>query len=425
MEIKYVANSYLLMALILGALLPVMLYLSKGMNTGEFLLVTYAISTPSALAFAVAMGKRKKIAEYISNKKTFATIAFIGLLNYAFLEYGLTYAERFVSASLATVVYRSYPLLMLLFLPVILRERITKHQVAALLLGFAGLYLALTGGTLLSIKSGEMEIILFLIVIAMASAIATILVKKYMFDMETSMFIFNLANLVFFAVFFIASGAPLSPILPKELIPILYVGIVYNVLTGFMYYSALRMLKTTFVTNIYFLSPFITFLFAYAILGEAIKIYYVAIAVLVAIGIIIQNFDKIGGTYRARKRQYRFTIFDVSGAFANTGDIAISKSLDTGGRVLAVRLAREHAEKIQKVLADSKYEGIIVDLGNYDTNIEEDRKREYRFVREIVGAEPEDIVIMKVGDTKEGENFFSTLEQIAEPATGIQNNKVN
>ena len=35
----------------------------------------------------------------LKNRKDLAVVSVIGILNYFFLEYGLTYAEKFVSAS--------------------------------------------------------------------------------------------------------------------------------------------------------------------------------------------------------------------------------------------------------------------------------------------------------------------------------------
>lgn len=406
MEIRKLANSYLVLALILGALLPVMLSIATNMNTYEFLFLTYLIAVPASYAFVVFSGKKEKLLGYLRDKKSFATIAAIGLLNYAFLEFGLSYAERFVSASLATVVYRTYPILMLLFLPAVLKERISKYQVAALLLAFSGVYLALSGGGLSIVSAGSQNagIVAFLVVVALAGALATVLVKRYMYDMESSMFIFNLANFVFFTLLFLAQGAPTSAAALSDMVPILYVGIVYNVFVGFMYYGALRMLKTTFVTNIYFLSPFITFIFSALILGEAIEPYYIAIAVLVTAGIVIQKLDKVGGTYLAKrsKRLKDFIIFDVSGAFANTGEMAISTAIRGGGRVLAMKLGEKHRERVHNLVVGGKHENVFTDK-------HEGIPQEVGFVKDILGAREGDMVVMKAGEPEDCERFFETL----------------
>ncbi|MGC9190715.1 MAG: DMT family transporter [Candidatus Micrarchaeia archaeon] len=410
MKISTKANSYLILALLSGALLPIMLGIAGSMNIFGFLVLAYALAIPTAYMLTVKSGSKETMLKYVKDKKKFLQIALIGLLNYAFLEFGLTFAERYISASLATVVYRSYPLLMLLFLPLLLREKVTKYQAAALVLAFAGLYFAITGGSAFSIGS-DSAMIVFLIGIAMASAIATILVKKYMFNMESSMFIFSIANFILFLVAFIITGANFGKVSILDIISILYVGIVYNVFTSFMYYSSLRTLKTTIVTNFYFLSPFITFVFAYLLLGEAIKPYYISIAVLVAIGMVIQNFDKLGGTYLAKnkaKSANKAPIFDVSGAFAEAKDPLLKSVLDNGGRILATKVRSSEpystAEFINNAL---KGEGVIV---LHDGIAQRSSfKNEYVFVKDVLGAESNDVIVLKAGKPDEGERFFDSL----------------
>jgi drug/metabolite transporter (DMT)-like permease len=409
MKIKALANTYLLLALVLGALLPVMLVFTQGMSIYEYLFLAYLVSVPTSLLFVLATGRKEKLVSYLKNRRDFAIVAAIGLLNYAFLEFGLTYAERFVSASLAAAVYRSYPILMLAFIPFILREKVTKYQLAALSLGFAGLYIAFSGGTLSLFSNANVLIVLLLSAVAIASAIATLLVKRYVYDMESSMFIFNLANFAFFSFLFLINGHDFGGITTMGLLSVLYLGIVYNVFVGFMYYGALRMMKTTFVTNIYFLSPFLTFVFAHFLLGETIQPYYIAIAVLVSAGILIQRLDAEGGSYLPSKRANisKLTLFDVTGAFANTGNVAISSAIRNGGRVLAVRIPAANRKEVSMLLESNKYTNVF-------THEHETIPEEGMFVKEILGAKGNDLVVMKAGSFDEGEEFFGEISSLVD-----------
>ena len=167
------------------------------MSIYEFLFLAYLVSVSASLLFVLVSGKKERLASYIRNKRTFALIAGIGLLNYALLNFGLTYAERFVSASLATVVYRTYPLLMLVFLPFVLKERMSKYQGMALSLAFVGLCMALSGvACRWFIRQFNAADNRAHTRYAISGALATVLVKKYAYDMESCMFIFSLANFV-------------------------------------------------------------------------------------------------------------------------------------------------------------------------------------------------------------------------------------
>lgn len=411
MKIKSVANTYLVLALVLGALMPVMLKIAlQNINIYEYLLLTYMVALPASFAYVLARGKTKRLVSGMRNLKEFAFIALLGLLNYGLLEFGLSYAEKFVSASLATVVYRSFPLLMLIFLPIMLRERITKHQLIALIAAFAGLYIAMSGGGLSILGNANMPILAIVITIALASAFVSVAIKKYSFDMEIAMFMFNIATFAFFALLFVASGATFQPLNYPALLSIIYVGVVYNVFVGLMYYGALRMIKTTFVTNIYFLSPFITFVFSWLILGEKIYFYYIAIAVLVSIGILIQRFDRKGGMYVSKsKKNTTHTFHDVTSAFINTDVPLIYNAIKSGGRVLAVRLDSDTYATITQRLTKPKGRR----NGNAFLYTSSDRKMtngaQEDFIREIMGVDGNDIVLMGAGTPDSCERLLNDV----------------
>lgn len=413
MNIRLLANIYLVLALLLGAMVPIALKVGQqNISIYEFLFLVYLLALPTSLLFVYLSNKQERLKSHLKNARDFLTIALIGLLNYALLEYGLTYAEGFVSASLATAVYRTFPLLMLIFLPVMLRERISAYQIAALLLGFSGLYIAITGGNIFSLGSANAAIVVFLIVIALSGAFATVLVKKYSFDMTASMFIFNLSVFILSILLFLASGTRFALPNSSALIAVLYIGVVYNVFVGFMYYSALRMLKTTFVTNLYFLSPFITFLYASVLLSEPIQPYYIAIAVLVSIGLLIQMFDRRGGGYLAKSKsaQSRFVIHDVTSAFIHTDAPLIYSAIKKGGRVLAVKLDAANITDLEPRIKSNRknaVQGGALVYTNTDksfVNVDQDE-----FIRGIMGVNDNEMVLMSAGDPDMSEKILESI----------------
>ncbi|MDE1823403.1 MAG: hypothetical protein KGH50_03695, partial [Candidatus Micrarchaeota archaeon] len=151
----------------------------------------------------------------------------------------------------------------------------------------------------------------------------------------------------------------------------------------------------------FFLSPFMSILFAHIILGETIHLYYIAIAVLVSIGMMIQRLDKHGGTYHSSSSN-RFTIFDVTGAFANTGELAINRAIDNGGRVFAVKLEGRHRQKLDELLREGNHANVYMGDNPQISG-------ESTFCKDIMGVKDDDHVVLRVGDTKSNEEFFSDL----------------
>jgi drug/metabolite transporter (DMT)-like permease len=411
MNVRSKAYFYMITSILPGAFLPIVLTLVTGMNIFEFFMLIYLFSLPMAYALAKLTKNDDKLIAYVKDKRMLAKIAIVGLLTYPSYQFTILYAEHFVSASLATAVLRTSPLLMLLFLPTILKERLSKSQIVALGLAFLGLYVALTSGTFqLQASVSDLPVLMLVALGAVGYALSSVLIKKYMFNMESAMFIFLCAAFVLFTALFFLTGAQFTPITPTMIIVMIWVSLANNIYGLYTYYVALRLFKTTLVTNLYFLSPFITFLFAYFLLGEAIQPYYLAIAGLVAVGILIQKLDKVGGTYLTRKgrKMHNSVIFDVTGAFSESGNVSIITSIDKGDRVLALKLAETCKDKLDDLVNGGGYSGVFTDA-------HKEVMREASFIRDVVGAADGEMVVMKVGDPGESEMFFEALFSRLQP----------
>lgn len=411
MSIKTRAYIFITAALFCGALFPLALEVAntQGISIFAFLFLAFLMAMPASLAFVVARKKTGELKRYLRNPKEFILIGVMGFINLAFVDYGIAYAEKFVSASLATVLYRMQPLLMLLFIPFLLREHISRIQVAALSLAFIGVYIAFSAGGASLFTGVDGGIVLFLVVMTLISAFATVFLKRYNTDMESTMFMFNTVALVIAFGLFMYSGARLPALNLSSIVAISYIGLVANIFMPFFYYSAFRALKTTFVTNLYFLSPFITMLFANIIFGEPIYLYYLVIAALVTVGIFIQRFDRTGGRYVIKNREALAEapqIADITGAFLNTNVRAISDAIKGSGRVLAMKLDRGLYEgmKERMRLEDMKLMDSLLVYTSHDEHMV--GSDESAFIVEALNPSENETVLMSAGDPEASERFF-------------------
>jgi drug/metabolite transporter (DMT)-like permease len=397
-------NTYLAIGIVLAALWPVVLNFATGMNIYEFMFLEYLTALPASVLLVLYFKKQKGILEILRNKKMLAIVALISLLNYGFQDFGMLYAEHFITAALASVIFRSYPLLMLLFLPVVTKEKVSKYQLAALGLGFFGICLIFAGGATTGLGSMNVFGVFIVLAVALATAFSLCLTKRYVVDIQSAVFFFNLFSLAMFSIAFFFAGMPMNPLTSAEIFSILYTGVIYSVLFGFLYYRTLNTLKTTMVTNFYFLAPFLTFVFSYFILSEQIPLYYVIAAVLVSAGVLIQKLDKVGGAYLANKERKLNDVFlfDVTGIFAETGEVAISTAIKEGGRVLAMKLDGVHKGVVEEFANNGMHSNVYTD--EHDAIPDESR-----FVRDVMGAGEGEMVVMKAGKEEEGEAFFEGL----------------
>ncbi len=412
MDIKTKAYVFITLAMVGGALFPLALKVAtdNGANIFTFMFFSYIIATATSFTLVVLKGKLPELRTYLRRPKEYVKTGLAGFAFAGLIFYGLIYAEQFIAATFATVIYRMQPLLMLAFIPFLLREKISRTQIAALLLGVGGIYIALSGGNLLAFSGASTVMVLFLLLIVFIGAFAAIFIKRYATNMECTMFMFNSVSLVFATALFFFSGAHLMAFNTLSFLALLYIGIPTSVFVTYFYFRAFRTLKTTFVTNFYLLSPFITAVFAAAFLSETIEPYYLAIAVLVSIGIFIQRFDKKGGTYATKSgnKLRDFVIFDVSGAFSNTGEVGIANVLRNGGRVLAVKLSAKHENAVMDMIKEKSYSNVY-------THRHAPIAEEVNFVKETTGAGPDDMILLKAGGFDDGEAFFSDVSDAVGP----------
>ncbi len=406
MDIKKKAYAFVIITLFAGALIPILLTVSRSTNIYEFFFGIYAVSLVASLAFLAYMGKVGELSKILREPKKVAIICLIGLVSYLPIGFGIAYAEKFIAASLVTAIFRTSPLLMLLLLPPLLREKLSKYQIAALVLAFVGLYIGVSAGNPMGVlQNSDLGIVVFMILMAFGYALSMILIKRYVFDISVVIAISMMAMFALFAVLMVINGFPLYAMTLPQISVVLYMGVISNVFSFYMYFTSLRPIKTTLFANVYFLSPFITFIFAYLFLGEVIQSYYIAIALFAGAGIILQGFDKTGGGYLASSKEgnvWRMAIFDVTGIFANTGEIGINSAIKDGGRILAVKLDGRYGGRVNDLIAEEETEGVYMDS-------HEEIADESRYVKDVLGAKSGDIVVMKAGTLEECERFFENL----------------
>ena len=404
MELKRKAYLLLAFAAVWAAMQPVLLSFGRGPAMNTFFLLVYASSIPAALLFVVGRRKTAELRNALRDWRKLAILLIIGVVLFLPTEYGVTLAENYVSASLTAVMLRTSPLLMLVLLPTMLRERLTKYQIAALSLGFVGIVIGITGGNISVLHNSNTNIVAFLALMAFVYSFSIVLMKRYLFDISVVMSVAGIAMLLLVLGVTAAEGMHLQPLSLTQISIAIFMGIFYNVINYSLFYYSARQIKTTLSANVLSFTPFLTFVFGGVILAQPVYPYYVVIALLAVVGIAIQSFDKVGGSYRAHsdRNMRHMPIFDVTGIFADTGEMGINTAISNGGRVLAVRLGGEHAMHIDAMALEGKTDGVYTDS-------HQDIQKESRFVKDVVDAQENDFVVMKAGKLEDGERFFEDL----------------
>jgi drug/metabolite transporter (DMT)-like permease len=118
-------------------------------------------------------------------------------------------------------------------------------------------------------------------------ALFSVLNKTKNYEPISSVFLFNLVGLIFmtFVMFFTNSSFNISA---KEIIGTFYIGLFPTAIAFILWIKALQIGKASFIANLGHLSPFISLIFIFIILGEKILASEIIGLIIIISGILLQ-----------------------------------------------------------------------------------------------------------------------------------------
>lgn len=222
-------------------------------------------------------------------RKDLLKLAALGLLNPSIYYLILFKAYDLLPGQVAQPLNMTWPIVLVLISIPILKQKIGKWSVVAMIISFAGVgVLSLQGGTLFQEKANITGVLLALFT-ALLWAFYWIFNMKNQVDEVVGLFVIFL----FASIYLLAGGLLREPAIPlgKEAwLASAYIGVFEMGLAFVLWLSALKRATTTAsISNLVFLAPFLNLVFVHTILGETIYISTIFGIVLVVGGIYLQN----------------------------------------------------------------------------------------------------------------------------------------
>ena len=240
------------------------------------------------LAVLFAAGAYKKLKAYsVRQYLAMAGLGFLGLFLYSALYY---YALGVLTAGEACILNYLWPVMLVLFSCVILKEKLTVKKAAALACSFAGVALLSLGGS-----SGGADRWLGVGACVLAAAcygLYCVLCKKAGFDQTVLM------TVVWFTV---ALSSGLGSLLTETWAPVsaggwlglVWIGVFVNAVAYFTWGLALQKARLTALTaNLAYIVPFLSVLLSSLVLREPLKWTAVCALVLIVGGILLQSASR-------------------------------------------------------------------------------------------------------------------------------------
>ena len=262
--------------------------LMGSINHFQLLWLSSLFAFLALFSFNLVTGKLKQLRQY--RLKDFCIMALIGLPG-TFFYYVFYYAgsARMLASQAFTVNYL-WPIMSVIFACLILKEKLTVRKIIAIVISFIGVAIV-TCGELARLNSDMLIGTVLCIGGAVSYGVFTSLNKKFHYCKRTSMMINYIVTFLLTTVINAANGDLFLPT-ATEALGTAWNGMITMAVAGTAWVMALDVGKTEKISNLAYITPFLSLVWTSLILKEPFNpLNLVGLMVIVG-GIVIQFGDK-------------------------------------------------------------------------------------------------------------------------------------
>ncbi len=288
---KFIAYFNLSLCILLWASIPVVT--KKILVELDNLQILFHSTILSALVLGGLVIFQKKIKDLMKYTiKEYIIMLLLGFLG-NYLYYVLLYgALEKTTASEGFILVYTWPILVLILSFVILKEEVTVKKLVGVIISFLGIIIITTKGDLVGFNLTNLSGDILALGGALVFALFSVLGKKYNFDKIISVFIYFLSALIFLIPTVSTYSQfvwPSSKVMPW----IIYNGIFVNGVSYIFWFKALENGETHIISNLLYLTPFISLIYISIFLNEKILISSIIGLVIIVCGILLQYLKKL------------------------------------------------------------------------------------------------------------------------------------
>lgn len=261
-----------------------------------------ALSVSSVFSFLFLLivnfksGKLKTLNLY-KKKEIFAMcgLGFLGLFLYSALYY---HGLAVLTAQEACILNYLWPIMLVVFSCILLKEKLTVMKAVAMLCSFFGIViLSLGGGSHPSV--GVVFGMIACILAAVCYGLFSVLNKKANFDQNISMMFIWLTTAICAAGFGLCTETWI-PIQGTQWLGILWLGVIVDGLAYLLWALALNNSKNTAViANLAYLTPFLSLIISAVFLKETLQPRALIALIFIIGGVLLQNYFEFKQKNRA------------------------------------------------------------------------------------------------------------------------------
>jgi len=266
-----------------STLAPVTKALLADLSYMQVLFVSSSFAVAFLLAVNIIQKKHRILLSYsIRDILIQVGLGFIGLFLYSALYY---YSLSELSSQDACIINYLWPIMIILFSAPILKEKITAKKMTAVLLSFFGLIIVATRGNISGFDPGGVKGVVACFFAAVCYGLFSALNKKTDYDQSVAM-------TIYFGVTAAASGVGcalqggLGPISTIQMAGFIWIGVFTDAIAYFLWALALKGGDTAKISNLAYMTPFLSILISAAFLREPIYPYSIVGLFFIMAGIV-------------------------------------------------------------------------------------------------------------------------------------------
>ncbi|MCR5652535.1 MAG: DMT family transporter [Ruminococcus sp.] len=274
--------------LIWATLAPVAKLLLTDIPSFETLAISSAFAFVFLLIVNIISGSIKLMKTYrFTDYLIMAGLGFVGLFMYSALYY---FGINQLSSQEACILNYLWPIMIVLFASIVLKEKLTVRKIIAMLLSFTGIAVISLGNT----DAGNGSRILGIaacVGAAVCYGLFSVLNKKRGYNQSVTMMIIWLTTAIcsFVSGLFVESFKPIEEL---QWLGMIWLGVVINAVAYLLWAIALKGAKDSAkIANLAYLVPFLSIVISAVVLQEQITVNALLALLLIVGGILLQSIN--------------------------------------------------------------------------------------------------------------------------------------
>lgn len=259
--------------------------LLSSLNSIQILTISSFFAFSFLLIINIVNGNIKDLKNY--KTKDYIKISSIGILGTFLYNLFLYLGINNMSASQAFIINYLWPIMIVFFACIILKEKITLRKIIAIIMSFVGVIVVTTNGDLLHIENNSLLGMIYCILAAVSYGLFSVLNKKVSYNRFVSMMLYYLISFIISFLFSIIIGK-IFILEVSQLLGLLWIGIFTSAIAFTTWAISLEKGDVVKISNLAYITPFLSLVWTYFILKEDFSIYSIIGLCIIVLGILIQ-----------------------------------------------------------------------------------------------------------------------------------------